>query len=87
MEFLALDYAFDSLGLHKLECEVLAFNTPVIGLHKKFGFTVEGIIRAHHKVDQEFVDVYRLGILNDEWRDHRPKMVSKLQSFAQAQSS
>lgn len=81
MEFLALDYAFGPLGLHKLECEVLAFNSAVIGLHQKFGFLVEGVLRQHHKVGDEFVDVYRLGILGEEWNDHRPVMAEKLARF------
>lgn len=84
MEFLALDYAFDSLGLHKLECEVLAFNEPVIALHKKFGFSIEGVLRDHHKVGEEFIDVYCLGILKSEWKTHRPLMQDKLARFSQA---
>ena len=82
MEFLALDYAFGPLELHKLECEVLAFNEPVIALHQKFGFLVEGVLRAHHKVGEEFVDVYRLGILKDEWRTQRPLMEDRLSRFS-----
>jgi UDP-4-amino-4,6-dideoxy-N-acetyl-beta-L-altrosamine N-acetyltransferase len=81
MEFLALDYAFGPLGVHKLACEVLAFNTAVIALHKKFGFSVEGVLRQHHNVGDGFVDIYSLGILVDEWRNYRPTMVEKLERF------
>jgi pseudaminic acid biosynthesis N-acetyl transferase len=77
MEFLALNYAFEVLKLHKLSCEVLAFNAAVIKLHQKFGFTVEGIFRAHHKVDEQFVDVYRLGILASEWDEVCPRLKAK----------
>ena len=79
MEFLAIDYAFESLNLHKLSCEVLAFNTSVIKLHKKFGFSVEGILRDQHKKDDEFCDVYQLGLLNSEWCEQRPNMKHKLE--------
>lgn len=78
MEFLALDCAFDELGLHKLHCEVLAFNAPVIKLHQKFGFSVEGILREHHKIDEDFVDIYRLGLLASEWTEKRADMLDKL---------
>lgn len=78
MELLALNYAFDELGLHKLFCEVLAFNTPVIKLHEKFGFKVEGILRDQYKRDVEFVDIFRLGLLVDEWTERRPQMQEKL---------
>lgn len=78
MEFLALEYAFHTLNLHKLSCEVLAFNSKVIKLHQKFGFVVEGVFRAQHKIENNFVDVYRLGILNDEWDMIRMTMQEKL---------
>jgi UDP-4-amino-4,6-dideoxy-N-acetyl-beta-L-altrosamine N-acetyltransferase len=81
MEFLALDYAFVELSLYKLQCEVLAFNKPVIKLHQKFGFKVEGVFRAQHKVDEEFIDIYRLGLLASEWSEHRGQMEAKLSAF------
>lgn len=82
MEFLALDYAFLGLALHKLHCEVLSFNTPVINLHQKFGFKVEGIFRGQHKVDGVFVDIYRLGLLAAEWTTQRPLMAAKISEFS-----
>ena len=78
MEFLALDHAFDNLNLHKLSCEVLAFNVPVIKLHQKFGFKVEGVFRDQFRNENHFVDIYRLGILAHEWQEFRPKISSKL---------
>lgn len=78
MEFLALEYAFHNMQLHKLCCEVLAFNAPVIKLHQKFGFKVEGILREQHLVDETFVDVYRLGVLAPEWEAQREEMLTKL---------
>lgn len=78
MEFLALDYAFQTMKLHKLACEVLAFNSAVIKLHQKFDFKIEGVLREHHLVDEEYVDVYRLGLLSREWGEHRAAMYEKL---------
>ena len=78
MEFLILEHAFDVLKLQKLYCEVLAFNTPVIKLHQKFGFSVEGVFRQQHKANADFVDIYRLGILAPEWQEHRQAMQEKL---------
>ncbi|TBU91662.1 UDP-4-amino-4,6-dideoxy-N-acetyl-beta-L-altrosamine N-acetyltransferase [Stutzerimonas kirkiae] len=78
MEFVALEYAFRNIQLHKLCCEVLAFNTPVIKLHQKFGFKVEGVLREQHMVDEAFVDIYRLGVLASEWAVQREEMLHKL---------
>lgn len=81
MEFLALEHAFHSMRLHKLNCEVLAFNKPVINLHKKFGFNIEGTLREQHRVDGVYVDVIRLGILKTEWESMRDTMHRKLSSI------
>lgn len=78
MEFLALECAFSELSLHKLNCEVLAFNIPVIKLHQKFGFKVEGIIRQQYIIEQNYSDVYQLGILAEEWKELRKNMLDKL---------
>lgn len=78
MEFLALEHVFSSLELHKLHCEVLAFNTPVIKLHQKFGFQVEGIFRQQHRIDSDYIDIYRLGLLASEWANKREEMLTKL---------
>ncbi|MGV8804903.1 MAG: UDP-4-amino-4,6-dideoxy-N-acetyl-beta-L-altrosamine N-acetyltransferase [Polaromonas sp.] len=78
MEFLMLEHAFDELQLQKLYCEVLAFNTPVIKLHLKFGFSIEGVFRKQHKVNGDLVDIYRLGILAPEWQEQRQVMHEKL---------
>ena len=78
MEFLALDHAFRDLQIHKLFCEVLAFNGPVVKLHQKFGFQVEGILREQHRMNAEFVDIYRLGMLGRDWQQNREAMLAKL---------
>ena len=78
MEFLALEKAFGEIGLHKLYCEVLAFNEAVVKLHKKFGFNVEGTFRDQHKISDEYVDVIRLGVVKSEWELVREDMLKKL---------
>jgi UDP-4-amino-4,6-dideoxy-N-acetyl-beta-L-altrosamine N-acetyltransferase len=78
MEYLMLEHAFDTLRLHKLYCEVLAFNTPVIKLHQKFGFKVEGVFRDQHKVAGNFVDAFRLSILSTEWQEQRHTIYARI---------
>lgn len=82
MEFLALNFVFDDLGLHKLWCEVLAFNEAVIKLHIKFGFKAEGIFREQHFTNSEYIDIHRLGILKDEWFEIRDSMKKKLRRLS-----
>lgn len=79
MEFLMLEHAFGALQLHKLYCEVLAFNTAVIKLHQKFGFRIEGVFRGQHKLDERYVDIVRLGMFADEWKEGREAVLQRLQ--------
>lgn len=78
MEYLALEYAFKVLELHKLFCEVLEFNPAVIKLHEKFGFKIEGVFRKQYKVKDNFFDIYRMGIFASEWNEKRDAMLNKL---------
>jgi UDP-4-amino-4,6-dideoxy-N-acetyl-beta-L-altrosamine N-acetyltransferase len=76
MELLALDFAFGDLGLEKLSCEVLSFNMPVVEFHRKHGFRVEGILRAHYTRDGVRHDVYRLAHFRRAWLEYvRPLTV------------
>lgn len=78
MEFLALDLAFGELALHKLRCEVLQFNSAVLKLHQKFGFSIEGVLREQHLVEGNRVGIVLLGMLSAEWKEKRPAMQDKL---------
>lgn len=71
LEACALDFAFSQMRLHKLSCEVIAFNRLVINIHKKAGFIQEGLLRDHHFDGSCFHDVVRLGVLESEWSANR----------------
>lgn len=81
MEFLAIEYAFKEIQLHKLSCEVLMTNVAVIKLHQKFGFKVEGVFREQYVLDDKFLDVCRLGLLAPEWAKQREALQKKLLEF------
>ena len=81
MEFLFLDYVFKEYGLHKLYGEVLAFNTSVINLHKKFGFAIEGILFEHHAINDGFTDIHLVGITKNRWNENRDRMKKLILSF------
>jgi len=81
MEYDALGYAFETLKLHKLNCEVISYNKAVINLHKKAGFIEEGLFRDYHYFEGRYFDVVRLGMLDSEWeqaRDYLQKRIAQL---------
>jgi UDP-4-amino-4,6-dideoxy-N-acetyl-beta-L-altrosamine N-acetyltransferase len=67
MERAALALAFGPLGLNKLNCEVIDWNTGVITLHERFGFRREGLRREHVWRDGAFHDAVLLGLTRAEW--------------------
>jgi RimJ/RimL family protein N-acetyltransferase len=67
------DYAFVTLGLHRLQVETLVDNTPMIRAATTVGFRREGLLRRSSWAEGAFHDEVVLGLLSDEWRTpHRP---------------
>ena len=79
--YTALEYAFNELGLHKLNGEVLAPNTVSVHLHEQCGFTREGVFREQHFDGEEYVDIIRFGLLAREWPEHRER-IAQLDALA-----
>jgi UDP-4-amino-4,6-dideoxy-N-acetyl-beta-L-altrosamine N-acetyltransferase len=62
-----LSYAFETIGLHKICCQVLGFNERSIRFHLNLGFQREGVLRQQHFDGQAYHEVVCLGILSQEW--------------------
>jgi UDP-4-amino-4,6-dideoxy-N-acetyl-beta-L-altrosamine N-acetyltransferase len=67
LEFAFLNYAFDTLGLEKLNCEVIENNSAVVKLHLKFGFVEEGFRRSNIIKNGARIGVHFLGLLREDW--------------------
>ena len=63
---LAIKYAFEQLGFHKLCGEALSFNEKSIVFHQRLGFVQEGYIKEHHFDGNEFQDIVLFGLLSNE---------------------
>lgn len=64
-----VDFSFNFVGIHKLEANVNAQNTPSIKLCEKIGFEREGH-RKKQDFDRrtgEYNDNYTYGLINDKW--------------------
>ncbi len=64
---LVLSHAFGSLGLHRVELRVLAYNEPAIRCYRACGFQVEGRERQTALVGGEWHDDMVMGILSHEF--------------------
>jgi UDP-4-amino-4,6-dideoxy-N-acetyl-beta-L-altrosamine N-acetyltransferase len=85
--FDALNEAFNTLGLHKLNAEVLITNKKSLALHTKIGFVHEGIFRDSHFDGNCYIDVVRLGILASEWPAHKIEIQRRMDSFKPSTSN
>jgi len=79
METAALNYAFDEMKLHKLNCEVLEFNDAVIAFHRKHGFKVEGIFKKQYLKNEKYWDIYRLAIFKKDWLLSKVNLANRMQ--------
>ncbi len=65
---LGVNFAFNSLNLHRLSLGVFAFNEPAIRLYQRLGFTHEGTQREYLNRDGQRYDMLMFGLLAREWR-------------------
>ncbi|MGK7950168.1 MAG: GNAT family N-acetyltransferase [Xenococcaceae cyanobacterium] len=64
---LAIDYAFKSLGLHRVEANIQPENIASINLVKRLGFTKEGFSRRYLKINGEWRDHERWALTVEDW--------------------
>ena len=67
MEWFLINYAFETLGLEKLNCQVLESNTAVIKLHHKYYFQDEGFLREHVCRKDQKLGAVCLGLTKHDW--------------------
>lgn len=68
---LALGFAFDTLGVHRLEARVAVRNGRGTRALIKLGAVQEGVLRKSFLRGSEYVDQTMFGIIADEWREWR----------------
>ncbi len=80
LEYCFLNYAFDTLGLEKLNCEVIETNPSVVKLHLKFGFLEEGFRRSNIIKNDSRIGVHFLGLTKEDWLVKRIDLALKYKS-------
>jgi RimJ/RimL family protein N-acetyltransferase len=64
---LILAHAFDTVGVHRIELEVLAVNPRALHVYRKVGFVHEGTKRQVLRWDGEWIDVHMMALLAPDW--------------------
>lgn len=64
--------AFNIYKLNKLTIKCVDTNTKSQDLAKKLGFTYEGTLRQHQRLNEEFRDLQVYSLLRSEWEERMP---------------
>ncbi len=64
---LLLEYGFNELDFHRIQLNVLEFNTAAISLYEKAGFKREGTYREFVLRDGKRFNLLLYGLLRNEW--------------------
>lgn len=64
----ALNFAFQTLGLHKVCGQALDVNERSIRFHLRLGFTQEADLRDQHYDGEHYHSVIHFGLLHCEWQ-------------------
>jgi [ribosomal protein S5]-alanine N-acetyltransferase len=68
---LVLDFAFDTLGVHRMEARAAVRNGRGNGALLKMGAVQEGVLRKSFQKDGQYLDQVLYGIVDDDWRASR----------------
>jgi RimJ/RimL family protein N-acetyltransferase len=70
---LMLRHAFDTVGVHRVELEVYAFNPRARHVYEKAGFVYEGTKRQVLRWQHQWVDAQVLAMVADDWAARRAR--------------
>jgi [ribosomal protein S5]-alanine N-acetyltransferase len=65
--YLAIDYAFSTLNLHRIEANIQPGNKASISLVKRLGFTQEGFSQKYLQINGKWCDHERWALTVENW--------------------
>ncbi len=72
-----LQYAFESLRLHRVEINIIPRNAASRRVVEKLGVRFEGIAERYLEIDGAWEDHARYAITAEEWSDRAPELVTR----------
>lgn len=70
---LLLEFAFDSLSLHRVEAACIPGNVRSMRVLEKARFRREGLLRSYLRINGNWQDHYLYALIAEEWRGERAK--------------
>jgi len=73
---MVLQYAFDTLRLHRVEINIIPRNAASRRVVEKLGLRFEGIAERYLEIDGAWEDHAHYAITHEEWSDRAPQLVA-----------
>lgn len=70
-------YAFEELGLHRIEIAIVPRNSASRRVVEKLGLRDEGISKGYLEINGQWEDHVRFGITTDEWDERRDELLTE----------
>lgn len=81
-KFLLFQYAFETIGVNRVEFATDSRNLRSIAAIKKLGATEEGVLRKHMVLEDGYVrDTVMLSVIQPEWQQVKLNLQSRLAAF------
>lgn len=71
-----MQYAFDTLRLHRIEINIIPRNAPSLRVVEKLGMRLEGVAERYLEIDGVWEDHARFAITTEEWLLRAPELVA-----------
>lgn len=71
-----LDYAFENLGLHRVQINIIPRNTASRRVVEKLGIRDEGVALRYLEINGCWEDHVRYAITSEEWQERGPELVA-----------
>jgi UDP-4-amino-4,6-dideoxy-N-acetyl-beta-L-altrosamine N-acetyltransferase len=78
LELKAIDRMFDVHGVRKIWGETLASNSGMISMHRKFGFSEEGVLRRQIRRENNYGDIVLTSMFAEDWPSNRKRVTASL---------
>ena len=71
-----LDQAYESYDLHRVWADIPEYNEYALQMFRHLEFVLEGHMRKTHLKDGEWYDSFAMGLLTDEYRRRRSRLMN-----------
>ena len=75
---MVLEFAFETIGVHRLEARAAVRNGRGNGALRKVGATCEGVLRRSFLRNGEYLDQHLWSILDEDWREMRTSITTTI---------